>query len=105
MLSPETDNNVLIAFCVFFAFSLLLTICLLLIRSADDYQVTKFFTAIIYGLHAGIALEAFDVFRTGGGMEYGTMWEFATSQGLHGIAVSLLLIAIPQTLWLTVRGC
>lgn len=87
-IKQKVDSDVLGAFCTFWTISLLLTFLMFCAQSAVGFPFIKIVSAIPYGLHAGIALEAFDHFRKGGGVDDQELWKFSMSQGLHGIAVS-----------------
>lgn len=88
MFSTQQDKNILGAFCVFWLISALFTWGFLFARDVTGFHGLKVFHAVAYGLHAAIALEAFDAFRKGEGMNDLTWSHYSIGQGFHGIFVS-----------------
>ena len=88
MFSVKQDKDILGAFCFFWIIAMIMHLCVLLIRDVSSAHGLRFFAAIPFGLYGGIALEAFDACRKGGGTELPEFKNYSIGFAFHGIFVS-----------------
>jgi hypothetical protein len=90
MFSDKKDKDILGAYCFFWIVAIIIHLCVLLARDASAAHGLRFFATIPFGIYGGIALEAFDAWRKGGGTEMPEYAHYSVGFAFHGIFVSRL---------------